>query len=333
MELSALESASKALEESLDFWGLMLLLSTAIVVIGLVVEYWDEVKHFWVLVRWPMARFPWTNLKGLIGGILVTIGVAGELLVSYEASRVEGDLRNIRHQIETKLTQAAGDAATSAKTAHDEADAVGEKADAIDKRLDEASATMGHLEGDVLAQGPRWRLLERGEDSFVSALEPFTGQRVTVVVCGNGDPEREGLEQRLLNLFPKAGWSSPGYTNWRECPIMLSGGNEIYFVSSAGSNEQWVIPRCGRFNDLHDAGNALCDVLNKLRIATMAFQERPMPEDAGVQRARQFFGVGAPNGPAELAYKDPGRIFLLVGPNAPMFGDRRKRTSKSAKPK
>jgi hypothetical protein len=140
MDLSELERISKALEKSLDFWGLLLLAATAFVVIGLVVEYWHDVKEFWIIVHWPMAAFPWDKFKTLIGGILVTIGVAGELFVTYRASRVETDLRNNSHKIEALLRQQAGDAAASAKIAHDEADAVKGIADAAKKDAEDALA-------------------------------------------------------------------------------------------------------------------------------------------------------------------------------------------------
>ena len=156
MELSALESISKALEKSLDFWGLMLLLATALVVIGLVVEYWHDVQEFWMRLSWPMAAFPWDKFTALAGGILVTIGVAGELLVTYKASRVETQLRENSHKIEALLTQEAGDAATSAKTAHDEADAVKgiadeARADAKDAlaKAQAAQSELAHAEADA----------------------------------------------------------------------------------------------------------------------------------------------------------------------------------------
>src|ERR1700689_5801593 len=118
MDLSALEGISRALERSLDFWGLMLLLATAVVVIGLVVEYWHDVQEFWMRLTWPMAAFPWDKFTALAGGILVTIGVAGELLVTYKASSAETRLRENSHKIEGLLTQQAGSAATSARIAH-----------------------------------------------------------------------------------------------------------------------------------------------------------------------------------------------------------------------
>jgi hypothetical protein len=193
---------------------------------------------------------------------------------------------------------------------------------------------LGELEQDILAQGPRWRLLQNGEDTFIKALKPFAGQKVTVVTCGNDEPERFKFEQTLLNAFTKAGWDKPGYLQWAGCPNQLTGGNEIYFVSAVGGADgQWVKPICGRFNISGDAANALCDVLYKLRIFTGAWEEEPIPQEMGISNARRFFGNGIPDGPAEMAYKDPGRIFILLGPCAPMFVNENKLPHKSVKPK
>src|ERR1039457_380834 len=66
MALSELDNISKALERSLDFWGVMLLLATALVVVGLVAEYWHDINKFWMLLRWPMALFPREELMRLV---------------------------------------------------------------------------------------------------------------------------------------------------------------------------------------------------------------------------------------------------------------------------
>ncbi len=227
----------------------------------------------------------------------------------------------------------AGEAAVSAKNAHDEADAVGKETTAIERRLDKALAKLKMVEEDTLGQGPRWRLLERGESTFIEALKPFKGQRVTVVTCGYDDTERFALEEMLVSSsFPKAGWDKPDWRRWISCPNMLSGGNEMYFVSATDDSsewagmpaQQWAKVQGGRFNTSHDALNTLWEVLYKLRIATTAWREKPLPQEEGVQTARSFFGLNAPDGPAELAYKDPGRIFLLIGPNEPLFTNRNK---------
>src|ERR1035441_9373873 len=103
MDPSALETVSRSLESSLDLLGVMLLAATCLVVIGLVLEYWHEIKDFWVYWRWPMAAFPWNKFAAISGGILVTLGVAGELAFTYIASRKESQLRENNHRIEELL--------------------------------------------------------------------------------------------------------------------------------------------------------------------------------------------------------------------------------------
>jgi hypothetical protein len=109
MDLSALQAAAKDLESSLDSLGFWLFASTAIVVIDLIVEYRQEVVEFWEEVRRPAAMFPWHKFWAITGGILVTVGVAGELIVGIKASRRESDLRTINHQIEGLLTDQASE--------------------------------------------------------------------------------------------------------------------------------------------------------------------------------------------------------------------------------
>jgi hypothetical protein len=107
MEPSALESISRSLESSLDWWGVFILVSTAIVAIGLVVEYWEPVREFIEECRRPAASFPWYKFMGLAGGILVTLGVFGEFWGAYKASRVETNLRGNNHRIEIFLNEKA----------------------------------------------------------------------------------------------------------------------------------------------------------------------------------------------------------------------------------
>ena len=117
MDLSALESTSRALERSLDFWGILLLCSTAIVVVGLFLEYWEPVCNFFGEWHRPAAVFPSGKFWELFGGLLVTVGVAGELGFTYQASSVETRLRDNNQQIVALLTKYADDAKTSAAVA------------------------------------------------------------------------------------------------------------------------------------------------------------------------------------------------------------------------
>jgi hypothetical protein len=312
MDLSALESISKALEKSLDFWGLMLLLATALVVTGLVIEYWHDVQEFWMRLTWPMASFPWDKFTALAGGILVTIGVALELLFTFEASRVETQLRENIHKIEALLTQEAGDAADSAKTAHAELNAIRQEAVALQTRLKAASAQLGKIEEQVRTLEPRWKILADNKNVFIHDLKPFSGTRLTVLICGGlvSPIEQLGTEQRLLDLLGKSGanWET-GYQPWSTCAGTSSNGLEMVVSKNAGEATK-------------RAGDALRDELLGFGIATSL--DVVPPERAKFMAS----GLGS-DSPWAKTIQEPNTIFLLVAPNAMV--ESAKPTKKAAK--
>jgi hypothetical protein len=120
MELSALQKTTSALETSLDSIEFWLFLSTLAVVIGLVIEYWFPLRE--LLRAFRERPFPWKLLLEMVGGILVTVGVAGELGFQSRASKVETTLRSDSHQIEGILNKQAADAQGEAAEARKEAE-------------------------------------------------------------------------------------------------------------------------------------------------------------------------------------------------------------------
>jgi hypothetical protein len=152
MDPSGLESTSRRLESSLDHWGWWILGSTFVVVLGLVIEYWEPITEFIDEWRRPAAAFPWKKFVELTGGILVTIGVAGELGFTYKASRTETKLRENNHQIEESLnasTQTAASAANRAEASANEAkqktDAVAKQGDALTSRMENTARKLGDV--------------------------------------------------------------------------------------------------------------------------------------------------------------------------------------------
>lgn len=93
MDASALESSISTAEKSLDFWSSWFLGATLVVVIGLVVEYFPNIRG--LLAERPINR---KLLVEIIGGALITIGVAGELGVQFFQSNAETSLRTSNHQ-------------------------------------------------------------------------------------------------------------------------------------------------------------------------------------------------------------------------------------------
>ena len=124
MDLLALEEELRSLEQRLDSTELCLTVSTVLVVLGLILEYWLEVAELIHTVRLRFRKplmfgflppFPWKSVQVITGGLLVTAGVAGELYFQFFASKLETRIRSTSGQIETVLKEKA------AKLEHDAA--------------------------------------------------------------------------------------------------------------------------------------------------------------------------------------------------------------------
>ena len=113
MDLSSLERIASNLEASLDSWGTWLSFFTLLVVVGLVLEYWYEVKK--LATERP---FRWKAFQELLGAVLVTVGVAGELLIQFKSSKIETAIRDVNHKIEASLNKQAADATNLAEAEH-----------------------------------------------------------------------------------------------------------------------------------------------------------------------------------------------------------------------
>lgn len=153
MDESALRKALASLDDcgaSLHLW---LKVSTALVVVGVALEVvfviWEYVVDLHEFKRGivrPPDKPSWLLFGlGFLGAALVSVGVGGELYAESRISTLETCIRSGNDALSRLLSKEAGDAAASAKSAHDEADAVGSEADAIDKRLDKASSRVAKL--------------------------------------------------------------------------------------------------------------------------------------------------------------------------------------------
>lgn len=116
LDLETLENGVRVLEISLDSVEVWLAISTFLVVVGLVLEYWHEVADLVKRIR-EQPTFPWKAFLGIVGGALVTIGVAGELALQFRAATIETKIRASSHQIEAALTEKTSSANQAAKAA------------------------------------------------------------------------------------------------------------------------------------------------------------------------------------------------------------------------
>jgi hypothetical protein len=106
VDLPALQTALSAKEQALDSVESRLFIATFRVVVGLVLEYWHPIAEFIVSYR-KRPPFPWKKLQEIIGGVLITAGVFGELAFQHRASHIETDIRSTSHQVEGLLNAQA----------------------------------------------------------------------------------------------------------------------------------------------------------------------------------------------------------------------------------
>lgn len=225
MDLPQLESAIKALEKSLDSLSVWLTVWTALVVLGLGVELADDLKK--VVKERPME---WTkHLLVIGGGLLITIGVAGELFVQFKASKVETVLRADSHQVEALLNKQAADANKEAEEVRKEAasaliqisqakkDAELARRDAESFKLDIAKANAHAAEASQKAEEERLarmkieerlaprRMTAQQIQSIRKGLERFRGQWVRIYSM-IGDPESQAYANEFANALASIGW-------------------------------------------------------------------------------------------------------------------------------
>lgn len=175
MSLSALETAVTALEKSLDSIETWLAISTFLVVIGLVLEYWHEVKELIEQVR-KRPPFPWKKLQEIVGGVLVTVGVAGELALQFHASTVETAIRSNSHKIEAILNDKASEANKEAGFAGKDAAAANLTAKGFESQIAASDARIAEankigVNPTFLLPGAKYTLYEGAVRKLLRSLQ------------------------------------------------------------------------------------------------------------------------------------------------------------------
>jgi len=212
MDLPALETAIKILEKSLDSLGVWLAVWTALVVVGLIVEFAEDVKE--LITERP---FKWRLFRTMVGGFLITVGVGGELFIQFRASKIETDLRTDSHQVEALLNKQAADANKEAGDARREAaDAVkgtakslaeaataNERASQANRVAEELRQKNLQLEKEFAPRLLAIRGLPDGK-SNIDELKKFAGTKV--ILASVHDAEALHAAGSIKWLLEKAGW-------------------------------------------------------------------------------------------------------------------------------
>lgn len=238
------------LERSLDSLGGWLAFWTAVVAIGLVVEYGQSL---WILfkatLRWLFRRavFDRSLLNATaVGGLLITAGVAAEVWVEVRASQVETQLRNASNKALALLNKEANDARRDAATAMQRA----AEAERETARLNEV-AEAERLARVKLEERTALRDLTPAQFASVSkALTGFPGQGFEMVVFPVNF-ESNFIAGYVSGALTNAGWKGPAGIRLLPSPPdgMLVQGIYVQATSDAGS----VAAARALFKALNDA--------------------------------------------------------------------------------
>jgi hypothetical protein len=117
-DISALQNEITKLEGSLDHLEIWLMWATGFVVVGLIVEYFHDLPHAWRLLQ---RKWSFKSFFVILGGVLITLGVGGELLVQTLSARKASELRTKNNQAFAVLNDEAAQARKDAGTANDRA--------------------------------------------------------------------------------------------------------------------------------------------------------------------------------------------------------------------
>jgi len=211
--ISALESSIKALEDSSGPWELLAIVSSLVVVPGIVGELivivsedrddlhdWQRGVAFW---KWrvvlPSDRAPrWRFWFDIIATVVVLVGIMGEAWGSLKLASINSQLRTKTSELRADtdqllalITLEAGDADTSAKNAAIEA---GNAQDSADAARNAANALEARL---------AWRHIDsKRRGGFIAKLRPYAGTQVLYDFYETTeDPEAEQFLSEIVSLF------------------------------------------------------------------------------------------------------------------------------------
>jgi hypothetical protein len=160
-------------------------------------------------------------ITGHRGGVLITLGVAGELAVQFVASRKETELRKANDATFAALNIEA------AQARKDAGEAVERAAQAELKTEEERLARL-RLEQEI---APR-RITPKQRIFLVSCLGSHRGERMYLVGQGGQDPEIEIFGKQLESLLRSVGFESVRFN-----PMNMPGAiGDASFTLSAGKD-------------------------------------------------------------------------------------------------
>jgi hypothetical protein len=294
MDLPTLQRTIDSLEKSLTSLEFWLLAATALVVLGLVLEYWHEIPESIIELKRAWA---WKPLLVIIGGVLITVGVAGELAVQFFASQKETNLRKANDAVFSILNTKAAEASDRATKAENDTARLNKVAE--DERLARIK-----IEEDVA-----WRRLSKDQQvKMASRLKSFSSETVLLQYNLN-DLEADSFASDVASVLQQAKWKEVfeplAVMMMREGPVSLGTNPPL---------ERGVIIISTGDQPSHNASDVIRNMLEEF-----GFDAKRQPKDDPRPNSTVFIFVESrpegPQGEAKLRHKAESR--LLLNPSVP----------------
>ena len=209
-----------------------------------------------------------------VGWLLIIGGLVGELKSESKIAELSASIQECSDARVAKATLDAGDAATSAKTAHDEAEkaiasaksagglATSAKSNArsalretalVKSENEELANRMREQNAQLNAVTPRLVVLRRVKEDVVEMISRFQGQLIDVKICGMEAPSFRGLPTTddglekvnvrdvlvdILILKAKWKWTSSGKGRpvyWTRCSMAWQQSRGIFVFVNASA--------------------------------------------------------------------------------------------------
>jgi hypothetical protein len=169
-------AVKSSLEKSVDSLEIFTHVFTALVAVGLIVEYRDPFLNF-------IKTHDWRFISGSIGGVLVTVGVAGELLSGFRSTAKDGDLREANSILAFRATQLL--AASNERIAELNLIAEQARTELAELELQVQQLTQSNLQHQMkissLEETRKPRTISPQQQSLIAdALAPLNGSAVEV---------------------------------------------------------------------------------------------------------------------------------------------------------
>jgi len=185
-------AAKSSLEHSVDSWEAVAHIFTALVAVGLIIEYRGPFVNFW-------NTHDWRYIRDSIGGILVTIGVAGELLTGFRATAKDGELREANSILALRATEALAASSERIVELNLEIAKAQEAAAKAEARAAEANLELERF------RAPRHLTDEQVRD-MADRLRPFAGQEFDVTPYWDNSESLDFANELADLLVHDADW-------------------------------------------------------------------------------------------------------------------------------